>query len=592
MGAIPGFLLKKLYVRGSLRNTAQGCAFQLRNVVDSGTVVRFHELQVDGETYGPEQVQALRAGGEMVPLSTIAPDRPLSLPAGVNMTLLLPGVTLPPGKHRLRLHFQTQEVGDLAFQVDDTVQEAGGKREEAGSRGQDAGGKMQEAGSKIQYPTADTRPVRIAILGAGSAVFARQLMSDLLCTPGLERGTFALVDIDRERLELAHGIAEALIERSGRDWTVETTEDRQEVLPGCHYVISLIEVAGLCNVRPDYEIPLKYGVDQCIGDTIGPGGIFKMLRTGPAWLEIVRDVQRLCPDAVVMNYTNPMSALTLLALRASELEVVGLCHSVQGTSRQLADYLDLPRQELRFRCAGINHLAWFVELTHRGEDLYPRLWQAARDPEIYECDPVRFEIMFEFGAFVTESSGHFSEYVPYFRKRPDLLERYIRDGYRGESGFYAKNWPQWRRQADETIRAQLAGRSDVVLKRSEEYASFIVEAVEMNRPVTIHGNVLNTGLIDNLPEGSCVEVPVLVDGTGLHPVHFGPLPPQLAALDAAHIYVHELMVQAVLERDRRPALQALMLDPLTAAVLAPAEIRSMFEEMWAAEQQDLKIYEG
>ena len=599
MGAIPGFLLKKLYVRGSLRNTAQGCAFQLRNVVDSGTVVRFHELQVDGEPYGAEQVQALRAGGEMVPLSTIAPDRPLSLPAGVNMTLLLPGVTLPPGKHRLRLHFQTQEVGDLAFQVDDTVQEAGGKREEAGSkgqdagsRGQDAGGKMQEAGSKIQYPAADTRPVRIAILGAGSAVFARQLMSDLLCTPGLERGTFALVDIDRERLELAHGIAEALIERSGRDWTVETTEDRQEVLPGCHYVISLIEVAGLCNVRPDYEIPLKYGVDQCIGDTIGPGGIFKMLRTGPAWLEIVRDVQRLCPDAVVMNYTNPMSALTLLALRASELEVVGLCHSVQGTSRQLADYLDLPRQELRFRCAGINHLAWFVELTHRGEDLYLRLWQAARDPEIYECDPVRFEIMFEFGAFVTESSGHFSEYVPYFRKRPDLLERYIRDGYRGESGFYAKNWPQWRRQADETIRAQLAGRSDVVLKRSEEYASFIVEAVEMNRPVTIHGNVLNTGLIENLPEGSCVEVPVLVDGTGLHPVHFGPLPPQLAALDAAHIYVHELMVQAVLERDRRPALQALMLDPLTAAVLAPAEIRSMFEEMWAAEQQDLKIYEG
>jgi len=371
---------------------------------------------------------------------------------------------------------------------------------------------------------------------------------------------------------------------------VEATTERREVLPGCHYVISAIEVAGLRNVRPDYEIPLKYGVDQCIGDTIGPGGIFKMLRTGPTWLEIVGDVQRLCPGAIVMNYTNPMSALTLLALRAGELQVVGLCHSVQGTSRQLADYLDVPREEIRFRCAGINHLAWFVELSHRGADLYPRLRQAARDPEIYECDPVRFEIMLEFGAFVTESSGHFSEYVPYFRKRPDLLARYAREGYQGESGFYANNWPRWRQQADETIRAQLAGRSDVVLQRSEEYASYIVEAVETGRPVTVHGNVLNTGLIDNLPAGSCVEVPVLVDGTGLHPVHFGPLPPQLAALDAAHTYVHELMAKAVLERDRRSALQALMLDPLTAAVLSPAEIRSMFEEMWAAERQDLQAY--
>lgn len=585
MGAIPGFLLKRLYVRGSLRNTPQGCAFELRNVVDSGTVTRFYGLELDGETYEPDRVRVLRPGGEALPAGTVAPDRPLLLPAGVELTLLLPGVTLPPGKHRLRLHFDTQEVGDLAFHVDDTLSQ------------DDAASPPQSPIPDTQSPIPDTRsplpafrPPKIAILGAGSAVFARQLMADLLCTPGLERGTFALVDVDRERLELAHGIAQVLVERSGRDWTVEATTERREVLPGCHYVISAIEVAGLRNVRPDYEIPLKYGVDQCIGDTIGPGGIFKMLRTGPTWLEIVGDVQRLCPGAIVMNYTNPMSALTLLALRAGELQVVGLCHSVQGTSRQLADYLDVPREEIRFRCAGINHLAWFVELSHRGADLYPRLRQAARDPEIYECDPVRFEIMLEFGAFVTESSGHFSEYVPYFRKRPDLLARYAREGYQGESGFYANNWPRWRQQADETIRAQLAGRSDVVLQRSEEYASYIVEAVETGRPVTVHGNVLNTGLIDNLPAGSCVEVPVLVDGTGLHPVHFGPLPPQLAALDAAHTYVHELMAKAVLERDRRSALQALMLDPLTAAVLSPAEIRSMFEEMWAAERQDLQAY--
>jgi alpha-galactosidase len=403
--------------------------------------------------------------------------------------------------------------------------------------------------------------------------------------------TYALVDIDAERLELAHRIAENLVERSGRDWTVEATTDRTLALPGCDYVISLIEVAGLCSVGPDYEIPLKYGVDQCIGDTIGPGGIFKMLRTGPAWLDILRDVERLCPGAMVMNYTNPMSALTLLALRATELQVVGLCHSVQGTSRQLAHYLDVPYEELRFRCAGINHMAWFVELSHRGEDLYPRLRQAAQDPEIYDCDPVRFEIMFHFDAFVTESSGHFSEYVPYFRKRLDLLAKHTREGYRGESGFYAHNWPRWRREADETIRAQLAGKSDIALLRSSEYASYIVEAVEANRPTTIHGNVRNAGLIDNLPAGGCVEVPVLVDGTGLHPTHFGPLPTQLAALDAAHMPVHELLVEAVLERDRRAALHALLLDPLTAAACSPAEIAQMFQEMWAAERTDLGMFE-
>jgi alpha-galactosidase len=345
-------------------------------------------------------------------------------------------------------------------------------------------------------------------------------------------------------------------------------------------------------VDPDYEIPRRYGVDQCIGDTVGPGGIFKMLRTGPAWLETLRDVERLCPGALVMNYTNPMSALTLLALRATSLQVIGLCHSVQGTSRQLASYLDVPYDEMRFCCAGINHLAWFIELTHHGEDLYPRLRQAARNPEIYECDPVRFEIMYHFGAFVTESSGHFSEYVPYFRKRQDLLARYTREGYRGESGFYAHNWPRWRREAGDTIRAQLDGRSEIILQRSSEYASYIVEAVETNRPAVIHGNVLNAGLIDNLPAGGCVEVPVLVDGTGLHPTHFGPLPAQLAALDAAHMPIHELLVAAVLGRDRQAALHALLLDPLTAAVCSPAEIAQMFEEIWAVERADLAAFVG
>ncbi|MFC2046017.1 alpha-galactosidase [Chloroflexota bacterium] len=434
-------------------------------------------------------------------------------------------------------------------------------------------------------------PIKVAILGAGSTVFARRLITDFLRLPAsLDRGTFALVDIDTERLELAHQIGEELVTRSGRDWTVEATTDRRQILQCCDYVINTIEVAGLRNIRPDYEIPLKYGVDQCVGDTIGPGGVFKMLRTGPAWSEILRDMEHLCPQALVMNYTNPMSALTLLALRSTRLAVVGLCHSVQGTSQQLAGYLDVPLEELRWQCAGINHLAWFTELKHEGEDMYPRLRRAARNPSVYEADPVRFEVMLHFGAFVTESSGHFSEYVPYFRKRPDLRKRYTRPGYLGESGLYANNWPRWRAEADETIRAQLDGRSEIKLERSSEYASVIVEAVETHQPAVIYGNVLNTGLIDNLPAGGCVEVPVLVDGNGLHPTHVGPLPPQLAALDASHMYVHELMVEAVIERDWRVALHALMLDPLTAAVCSPEEIRQMFDEMWEAERTDLGVF--
>jgi alpha-galactosidase len=281
-----------------------------------------------------------------------------------------------------------------------------------------------------------------------------------------------------------------------------------------------------------------------------------------------------------------------LALRATRLSVVGLCHSVQGTSHQLAGYLGIPYEELRFRCAGINHMAWFTELTWGGQDMYPRLRQAAADPQVYELDPVRFEMMLHFGAFVTESSGHFSEYVPYFRKRPELLARYTRSGYRGESGFYANNWPQWRSKAEESTRAMVDGASEIVLRRSLEYASLIVEAIESHRPAVIYGNVLNSGLIDNLPAGGCVEVPVLVDGNGLHPTHFGPLPAQLAALDAAHMPVHELMVQAVLQRDREAAVHALLLDPLTAAVCSPAEIRKMFDELWDAERADLRAFEG
>src|SRR5207253_5305373 len=360
-----------------------------------------------------------------------------------------------------------------------------GGRDPAGGRG---GPDRRGARRGGVMPSRKISP-KITYVGAGSAEFAVRLITDVVATPGLDSGTFALVDIDAERLQLSRRIAEKVVSASGKDWQVAASTEREELLPGTDYLINSIEVAGLACVEPDYEIPLRYGVDQCIGDTIGPGGIFKALRTGPDWLAIVADTERLAPGAVVLNYTNPMSILTLAAARTSSLPVVGLCHSVQSTSRLLAAFLEVPYEELEWRCAGINHNAWFTTLAHGGADLYPRLREKARDPAVYERDPARFEVMLHLGAFVTESSGHFSEYVPYFRKRPDLVKRYTRPGYLGESGFYANNWPRWRRENDEQIESMLRGERQVPLARSLEYGADIIEAIECDRRATIHGNV-------------------------------------------------------------------------------------------------------
>lgn len=434
---------------------------------------------------------------------------------------------------------------------------------------------------------------KVTFLGAGSAVFARQLMTDILHIDGLDEGTFVLVDVDAERLDLAYRIAERLIERSGKHWQVVASTERGAVLAGSDFLINTIEVAGLANVRYDYELPLKYGIDQCIGDTIGPGGIFKALRTGPSWLAILHDAERLCPNALVLNYANPMSILTLAALRGTTMQTVGLCHSVQGSSRQLAGYLGVPYEDLEWRCAGLNHNAWFTVLRHHGQDMYPVLLERIADPELYECDPVRFEMVKHFGAFVTESSGHFSEYVPYFRKRPELIEQYCRSGYLGESGFYANNWPQWRAENDTSIRAMVAGEKELPYHRSHEYGSYIIEGVTLHRPQVIYGNVRNgpkAALIDNLPDG-CVEVACLVDRNGIQPMHFGELPEHLAALNRAHMSVHALMVDALLTRNREAARSALLLDPLSAAVCSPAEISALFDEMWVAQAPYLSYFD-
>ncbi len=420
---------------------------------------------------------------------------------------------------------------------------------------------------------------KITFVGAGSSVFTYEIVTDILATAALDNGVFALVDIDAERLELAHRVAELAVAHAGKNWRVEASTDRRRVLTGTDYLINTIEVAGLPNVRHDFDIPMKYGVNQCIGDTIGPGGIFKALRTLPAWIDILADTERLAPDALVLNYTNPMSLTCLTGVRASALPIVGLCHSIQHTSEQVAEYLGIPVHELHVRAAGINHLAWLVDITRNGEDMYPLLRKKAQDPAIYEQDPIRFETMLHLGAFPTEGSGHSSEYTPYFRKRPDLVEKYAREGYLGETGFYANNWPQWRAEADDDMRRIIAGEATVEIERGPEFASYIMEAIETNVPAVIYGNVPNTGLITNLPQDGVVEVACLVNKMGVQPTYFGALPTQLAALNATHMAVHDLVSTAVLEHNIEAAFYALMLDPLTAAVCSPAEIRSMFDDM-------------
>jgi len=429
-----------------------------------------------------------------------------------------------------------------------------------------------------------TRPIKIVFLGAGSFFF-QGLFTDVLNIPGADVGEMALVDVDPHRLELAERLGRTIVEKMGRRWTVRATTDRREVLSGSHYIINCIEVSGVECVRHDHDIPARYGVDQCIGDTGGPGGLFKALRTAPVFLDVLRDVETMCPDAWVLNYTNPMSILCLAAARASRAKLVGLCHSVQGTSRQLAGYLGVPYGELQWRCGGINHLAWMTELKHQGRDMYPLLFDKARnDPVTYEKDPVRFDVMLHFGFFVTESSGHLSEYLPYYRKRPDLLRRYCREGYLGGSGFYAAQWPDWRRQCDEDRRKRIAGEQEIATQRSGEYASFIIEAMETDDPFVIHGTVPNAGLIPNLAADGVVEVACVVDRNGVHPARFGPLPPQCAALCDWNMRMYDLAATACLERSREAAIHALMLDPLTAAVCSPAEIRSMAEELFEAER--------
>jgi len=457
---------------------------------------------------------------------------------------------------------------------------------------------LEHSQSDTRYglPGAMPRKVNVMMLGAGS-FFTNSILRDVVLIPDNVGGELRLVDIDADRLERTERLMRKIVEETGQSnkWKIVSSINRRELLPGVDYIVNSIEVSGVACVRFDNDIPLKYGISQNIGDTIGPGGLMKGLRTVPVYLDILRDVRELCPKAIVLNYTNPMNMMCLAAGRAvPEVQTVGLCHSVQGTGRMLAGYGGIDYDSMQWKCAGINHLAWFTELNDaNGESLYPKLMEMAanRESDFAKAEPVRSDMMLHFGAFITESSGHLSEYLPYYRKRKDLLDKYTDTGYRGEESFYANNWPNWRKSADEKREKQISGEEPLDLKRSFEYGAWIIESVEKNVPLLVHGNVMNNGLITNLPQDGCVEVACLINQNGVQPTHFGSLPRQMAAVCDSNMRMFDLAAEAAIHKSKQHAAWALMLDPLTSAVCSPAEILDLTNELFDAEAEFLPGFE-
>jgi alpha-galactosidase len=423
---------------------------------------------------------------------------------------------------------------------------------------------------------------KIAFIGAGSLGFTRALARDILTFPLLQDATLALMDIDAERLEFSQKSVQRIVELGDYPAKVEATLDRAEALEGADAVLCTILAGGTEVWRHDIEIPKKYGVDINIGDTRGPSGIFRALRTIPVMLSIVKDMERYCPKAVLLNYTNPMAMLCRAMQRESSIRLTGLCHSVQGTAMMLAHWIGAPMEEITYTCAGINHQAWYLKYEWKGQDAYPLIREAIQRPEIYNEEIVRNEMFLHLDYYPTESSGHNSEYNWWFRKRPDLIERYCTHGTGWNPGVYAyilKEYQEMEHTWKDEARKWFADDTPISLEREHEYAAYIINALQGGEIFHFNGNVPNTGLITNLPEEACVEVPVYVDKAGLHPVHVGPLPPQCVTLTHLNVMVEEMGVEAALAGDPRLVFQAIAHDPLTAAMLSLAEIKEMVNEM-------------
>ncbi|MDR0783434.1 MAG: alpha-galactosidase [Propionibacteriaceae bacterium] len=426
-------------------------------------------------------------------------------------------------------------------------------------------------------------PKKIAFIGAGSLDFTRDLVRDILTFPALSDCEIALMDIDPQRLAYAKAVCEKIVAAGQYAATVTATQNRQQALEQADGVLITILQGGVEVWRHDVEIPAKYGVDICVGDTRGPSGIFRFLRTAPVMLEIIRDVERLCPGAIVLNYTNPMAMLCGFLQRQTTVKVTGLCHSVQGTAELLARFVGVDPTKVTYTCAGINHQAFFLRFDHAGVDLRPKLAQVvATDPAVYNEEPVRSEMFRNLGYYPSESSGHNSEYNPWFRKRPDLIEQYCTHGTGWNPGAhryildeYLAREDTWAQEFQQTL-----DDDNVDLARGNEYASNIFNALFGDHtPFEFNGNVPNEGLIANLPEGACVEVPVVATQSGIRPVPVGNLPDNLAILVNTSSRCEELAIAAAIEGDPWKVFQAVLFDPLTAAVLSMDEIRRMTQEM-------------
>ncbi|NQU11743.1 alpha-galactosidase [bacterium] len=432
---------------------------------------------------------------------------------------------------------------------------------------------------------------RIAMIGAGSLVFGKTLMADFLATPALAGSEYRLMALTHTRLDKMHAFVNRMIKDNGIDASVVATTDRRAALQGADYVVVMIQAGGVEEFRQDYEIPLRYGVDQCIGDTLGPGGVFRALRHIPALLEIARDMRECCPQAILFNYANPMAMCCWALGRVPGLQFVGLCHGVQTTMDLIASYVGLPKDEIDYLAAGINHMAWFLKLEHRGRDLYPTLKQNFEKPGYYANEKVRGEVLRHFGYFMTESTGHLSEYLPYFRKNQQARDLYCDEpAFGGETGAYYKYCAM---VAEKFARTDpLSIESTQLGPRSAEYCSHVIEAKETGQVFRLNGNIRNDGYLTNLPAGCCVEVPVYVDRTGLHPTVVGDLPPQCAALNLTNVLVQELTVAAHFAGDPELVMNAVAMDPLTASVLTLQEIRDMVSEMLEAERAHLPQFAG
>ena len=423
---------------------------------------------------------------------------------------------------------------------------------------------------------------KVVFIGAGSLGFTRGLVRDLLTFDLLRDAEIALVDINKQRLNFARRACEKIVTEGKYPATVTATTDRRDVLKGADAVCVTILCGSPKVWQHDILIPKKYGIDTNVGDTRGPSGIFRTLRTIPTMVGLARDMEELCPRAIMLNYTNPMAMLCHAMQRETSIQLTGLCHSVQGTAAMLAGWAGIKPEKLDYVCAGINHMAWYLKLEHKGRDLYPKLKRVvAADKEIYNHEQVRNEMFLALGYYVTESSGHNSEYNWWFRKRPDLIRKYCTSGTGWNPGQYAYILKEYQRR-EKTWKKQVQEwfAEPVDLNRGHEYASHIINAYMGGELYQFNGNVTNDGLIDNLPQGCCVEVPVLASRKGFEPMQVGSLPMQCTMLTGLSAQIEMLTVEGCLKGDAELVYQAVAHDPLTATKLSLAEIRKMVKEMF------------